>query len=103
MTKDISIFRAQPIGDQTIEPVTIKIIDEIPTRRIKSLDEMGAVYEKEAEELANALWNSLPGGTIDRLFIKLCQRKASLLAISYRPKDDEGNGRREEVVNDSLS
>ncbi len=41
------------------------------------LDKVGSFYQAEADTLADALFNSLPQGTLDRLLIHLMKRKLS--------------------------
>lgn len=53
------------------------------------LIEASVLYNREAAQLAEALWSTLPGGTLDRLIGKLFEHRASLFAIPhYRPKEE---------------
>ena len=87
--KEVNIFRAQPIGSQVIDPVTITISQLIPDQT-----ELGAgvvLYRNEAARLHAALLGSLPGGTYDQLLALMHQNKASLFQVSYGRWKGEGN------------
>lgn len=78
--KTIHAYKAQPLGKTTdVEDVKIIINKEIP-HFVGSLREAELVYEKEAEALADALFKSLPQGTMDRLLIEIMKKNVS----SYR-------------------
>ena len=86
--KEINIFKAQRIGDETIE--SIKIIIDKETPEIKkgiSTKELYRLahshYEAQGEMLGEALLNSLPGGVIDELLIFLLTHKRSILKVKY--------------------
>jgi hypothetical protein len=40
------------------------------------------VYERDAATIVGALFEHLPGGTVDRVLALLCARKASLLKVT---------------------
>lgn len=44
----------------------------------KTMKEVAEVYEKQAAVIADALYNSLPQGTFDRLIIELMRKKLSI-------------------------
>jgi len=50
-----------------------------------------AFYKREAHLLANALWDSLPGGTIDQLIEELMRRRAKLFIIPLGGEGLYGN------------
>lgn len=83
--KTIKICKADPVGDQKIEDVAINISEKLPNFFIKDdwKHKYNMFYEKEAEELFDALINSLPGATIDRLLINLLKHKASLFKVTF--------------------
>lgn len=76
--KTINAYKAQPAGATTPEAVTIVIKDEIPDSATEDTQAL------EARRIANALWEALPGGTLDRLCGELLQRQASRLLVARR-------------------
>lgn len=81
--KEIRLVKFDPLSCQEAEDTVIRIIDEIPEFQYnKGLESIEGYYNDQADKLADALFNSLPQGTLDRLFIVLMKRKVSL----YRGK-----------------
>lgn len=76
----VAIHRAQPIGDSTPPPVTI-VIDAV-IKNPEKLQLSRAQYLSDGVRLADALFASLPGGTMDALLVELLSRRASLLAVT---------------------
>lgn len=76
--KTVHAYKAQPVGASTPEAVTIVIKDELPVSATED------TMDLEARRIAVALWESLPGGTLDRLCAELLQRQASRLRVSRR-------------------
>jgi len=72
----IELSKASPLGKTEVEGRTI-IIDR-PTPEFPSLEVARISYETQAAILAQALTDSLPQGTLDRLLIALMERCASL-------------------------
>jgi hypothetical protein len=75
--KTIRVHKAKPWGATTPEAVTIVIEDEIP----EASEDRQAL---DARAIASALWECLPGGTLDRLCGELLQRQASRLLVARR-------------------
>lgn len=76
--KVFNAYKAQQVGSSTPEAVKILIKDEIPD---------GATEDRmalDARGIANALWEALPGGTLDLLCAELLQRQASRLLVARR-------------------
>jgi hypothetical protein len=86
--KTIRICKAKIIENDYPEPVTVIIDGELPDisnlkqYRLQSLEQF---YQDEAELLVDALWNSLPQGTFDRLGIEFMEKKISLYRGRERP------------------
>lgn len=83
--KTVIICKAEPLANQEPIPVTIIIDGDLPDfealrKEYKSLDfrELSQYYQDQAELLINALYNSLPQGTFDRLGIEFMKKKVSL-------------------------
>lgn len=69
----VKICKAESIGDQKIEDVEISISE--PIKRLESLDEHDRYFDREARNLANALWAGLPQGVRVRLTGILIKRE----------------------------
>lgn len=77
-----SFYRAQPLFNVDAINVTIKIsLDLKPD--VLTLNELADIYKKEGKELADILFKSLPGGTVDMLLKSMLERRASLLVIPF--------------------
>lgn len=76
--KTITIYKAQPIADQRIDSVTIiinPVLLELP-RGPEWLEHATRLFDEDAQALVDAL-HSLPGGTLDRVLVKLLAEKVS--------------------------
>lgn len=90
----VPIYRAQAIqGRAEPFPLTIEIAERFPSNLSPEAGE--AAHELDARALADALWRSLPGGTLDRLFAELARRYVSRLRVA-RP-DPTASRQRGEV------
>jgi len=80
---DISLIllRASGIGNKDEPSVRIEIdpiiSDELP------LDTARTLYKEQAKILADALFRSLPGGTLDALLVEMMSRKVSLFTVVH--------------------
>lgn len=84
--KRVDAYKAQPVGASTAEAVEIVIKDELPNnaavwpqRHADTVDAM----DVDARSIAQALCESLPGGTLDRLCAELMRRQASRLHVAH--------------------
>lgn len=77
-----------PGDEQSDSPpdASIHIRDEMPSfgSGKEWVDNARTLYRSEAKAIADALSNSLPGGTLDQLLAELLRRKASLLIVTAR-------------------
>ena len=73
-----NIDKAQ--GPPDVKSVCIVIDRTIPD--MPSIEHAASYYEEEANALFEALTTSLPGGTLDRLMVKLLEAKVSHFAIA---------------------
>lgn len=69
--------------------------EQIPDAEIATCQELPAdlmslvgVYATDGQQVADLLWDSLPGGTIDALIIALMQRRASLMRVGFLSVDE---------------
>lgn len=83
---EVKVAKFDPLQNQTAEDTVISIAEDYPIslNNDRTTEELVAYYENQAELIADALFNSLPQGTCDRLLIKLMQHKTSL----YRGKTE---------------
>lgn len=75
----ISVFKAQPTGDQVISDLNLTA-----TKTFPDLDSSTAgmsVHEVDAKFVVSALLASLPGGTVDAILRLLLEHRASLLRV----------------------
>jgi len=75
----LNLWRAQAVGEDVPPETIIMIKDPFPQLGIEESD---AAHEDGAAKLAQALWRSLPGGTVDRLLAKLLLLTASSLTVA---------------------
>lgn len=96
--REISIFRARPIGEVPVPDVRITIKDAI--EESGSLDCARSLYRAQGEQLADAFMRSLPGGTVDALVLALLERKVSLFRVPFQEGSYLDNRRRVRVLRD---
>lgn len=72
-------------------PGAMHIVAEVPISDELDVDESVAVFTRDAGLICDALWDSLPGGTLDTLIALLMTRRASQLRVTL-PRADRTNG-----------
>lgn len=77
----VSLFRAGSVGDSHAPVTRFDIAQEISDEI--SMKEARQLYDEQGKTLCDALFSSLPGGTIDALIRNLLERRASLFRISF--------------------
>ncbi len=79
--REVTIHRA----DGPVQPVVIRIEHEAPETPPTSdyAQQAAARFQEQGESLADALWEALPGGTIDALLGAMLTRRASLLRVRF--------------------
>lgn len=82
---EIEIWKAQPLGNRQVSNVRLRIEQSLPEQ--SSLAKADAVFRSQAITIADALMDSLPGGTLDRLIAILLERKASHFVVPYFAKE----------------
>ncbi len=84
----VDIFRAQGVVDEDeVQPVTIHIHEPMPDVAHDAVRSR-AFFISEAAALANAIWSSCPGGTVDALIHALLVRRASLLRVTFPEREE---------------
>lgn len=80
---EVHIYRAD--GEDN-EPVTIRIerpLPNIPDVGTDYARKASARFASEGAALAEAIWSSCPGGTVDALISALLARRASLFRVAF--------------------
>lgn len=70
-------YGASPIGDETVPLLELTTIGPCP----RPWGKYG--HSNAAHVIADALWATLPQGTLDALFAEFARRKASTLSVLY--------------------
>jgi len=78
--KELVIYKAASIAGIYADDVTIIVKDEFPA--FDSLEDSKRIHEFDAKRIEKVFHESLPGGTYDRLFAAMAERKASLYRVS---------------------
>ncbi len=81
--KEITVAKFEPLRGQVAEDTVIRITGKVPDTKEYGdgkewFENVNKWYEGQAEAIADALFNSLPQGTFDRLWVAIMKRKMSL-------------------------
>lgn len=81
----IVVHRAGDMGQQSVPRLTIKAEDTPPNVADQSFTVEAAhqMWERDGKALSDAIFECLPGGTIDQLICELMKRRASLFAVRF--------------------
>lgn len=79
----LDVYKAGPIGTESVMSLELRAEQEIP--EAQTLDQARRMYEAQGRSIAEALYQSLPGGTLDALLGHLLARRASLLRVRFTP------------------
>lgn len=82
-TAVIKVLRAGSIGDRHPPKLVLEVVEQISIKCSISAKEARILFDLEGATIAEALIQSLPGGTIDALLVELMRRRASLFAVSF--------------------
>lgn len=82
MSKTVKIYRAQSIGTTGVPSCEIFINAPLPSA---SVDESAAMMGTDAKKLVDALKDTLPGGTFERMAVLMLQHMVSALAVPFKP------------------
>jgi hypothetical protein len=74
---ELRVHQASPMRNRPVESVTIAVDVPLPDADLGS-DARRALYDLDAEIIVDALFASLPQGTIERVLAKMIMRRASL-------------------------
>ena len=87
--KQLHIFKAKDIAPSArTESLTIIVDEPLPDQ--DTLGGLEVLYECEANQLEEALHNTLPGGVYDRLLANMLRKAGGMSVIpSGRPEEEE--------------
>jgi hypothetical protein len=81
----MQIAKAQPVGDQQVNDINIDISFTCPDfEGDDCIQRANAFFIDQASDLEEALYNSLPGGTYDRLLGIMLKRKSTHFIVSHQ-------------------
>jgi hypothetical protein len=85
----VIVYKAQPSFDgHQIPSLEIRATESIPEMNAPDWQRQSAdLHDYQAEAIVNALFETLPGGTTDRILSKMLERKASLLNVRSKGHD----------------
>lgn len=76
------IYKAQPTHKgQSVPDLHITAAESFP--ETENLSRSRILYDVDAKELVDALFNTLPGGTLDAILVHMLDRKRSLLRRKF--------------------
>ena len=79
----IAVKRAGRVGDHNAPATCIVIEEEMPDLGRMNLAEFDAIFQADAEAIETALRLALPGGTYDRLLVRMLQQKATHFRVPW--------------------
>lgn len=85
MVNRVNVYRAQPLGDRVPDMciATNGVMPDSTAKGTATLEEGMTIFKRQAKELADALYASLPGGTLDQLLREMLERKASQFVVRF--------------------
>ena len=88
MTKTIVINKAQATTNKKdeVQDTTINICGQFP--QFDNLKEAAEFHDKNAEKLVETLYRVLPGGTFDRVVVRMLQKKLGHFVVSWGDLDE---------------
>lgn len=81
MTREITVFKAQDTVRKRVP--SLRIMASRPFPDFESGDKARDEHQSAAEVLCDALYDCLPGGTMDRLLCEMLKRKASDFVVTF--------------------
>ena len=88
--KEIRVHKAGPYHSKEIESLVIRIEETLLDRHWSArVEQVTEDYIRDAKILADALLETLPGGTMDQLLCELLKRRASLFQVPFFEKEKE--------------
>lgn len=86
--KKLYAHKAQGIGKEELESVTIELSTEMPMLPYaEPIERSCEIFDRDAQVLMDALCSTLPGGTLDRLIGKLLMKRATAFIVPLFEKE----------------
>jgi hypothetical protein len=89
----VKLYKAQAIPGQTIPDLSLSATEEATRVAIDAVCPYSefdarrrAFYDEQAGHIADALYASIPGGTIDALLVRLLDRRRSVLIVRHEDR-----------------
>lgn len=81
----LRVHKAQrTCSNEQVPDLLIEAVEEFSTKRGTNWkNENMAMFQRDAKAVANALYASLPGGTLDQLLREMLERKASQFVVKF--------------------
>ena len=88
--KNLTVAKAAPLGDRIMPSAILNIIADLPEvgHDPDWRERAAALYDADAAQVFEAL-KCLPGGTFDRVLIKMLESTATLLKVGHSIKVGE--------------
>ena len=81
--RSILVYKHSPHPGKESNGAVIDINLALPPFNREDDKHRRQMFKREAKAIADALFYSLPGGTIDALLVEMLDRKRSLLHVKY--------------------
>lgn len=85
MIKTVTVYKAQALTE-SVENLSLCAVTPFPNDYKSSerwMEEHLEIFVKDATAIVDALYASLPGGTLDQILCLMLQRKASQLIVKF--------------------
>ena len=90
----VTVSRAGSVGDKHAPRLALfaktPVPDPGPRYDAEEIQGLRDLYRADAKRIADALFECLPGGTIDQLLIEFLQRKASMFCVPFTTEKTDG-------------
>lgn len=91
--REVHIYRADGVEEDGVHPVLIRIEREAPPISYSDPEfarKTNSRFASEGAALAEAIWSSCPGGTVDALIAALLARRASTFRVAFPKESPRG-------------
>lgn len=84
-TINVMLYRAQPTGIEETPHLNITTNSSYFPDTVDQIDVYNnmVLHRKQAKDLVDALYKTIPGGTLDQVLRELLERKASQLVVTF--------------------
>jgi hypothetical protein len=86
MHRTVNVFKAASFHDRVTDTLTIVADDSMPEgKESDTPEEIRRVFERQGSAIVEAMWATLPGGTLDAVLFHLMKRRSSMLHVVFPP------------------